>query len=60
MAQWVEQQGSEAVGTSSIPSIYLFFLFYSDSFDLPRIFVSTPIKTDILHRFLIGALGVNC
>ena len=56
MAQWVGQQGSEAIGWGLNPSIYLFFLLYYCDFEFQGLFFITPINITNFHKFLFGAL----
>ena len=60
MAQWVGQQGSEALGTGSnssiSPNFQLYFLTLLIRFRIMRLFSSTSMKYNILHQFLAGAL----
>ena len=56
MAQWLEQQYSEAIVTGSNPRVNLYFFNLILRFGCLRIvFFSTPVKMINFHQFSVDA-----
>ena len=59
MAQWVRQQGSEALGTNSNRNIYVLFTLSIWFWILRIVFSSTHIKINIFRQFSVGVLWIK-
>ena len=60
MAHWVGRQCSEALGTGSNPSLYLYvfnFLYMISNYE--DCFFSTPIKISFFRKFLLGTSWIK-